>query len=265
MQRRRSKPIQALLPALCAGLALPSFLPPGALAQDKLDRVIAASGGVPVTGARPLGDKGDKLNAAIDVGLGTTGVSGHIQVGLTRKLAARLGYNWLDYSVEDQEYDDIVYDGDLEFSGFGGYVDLHPFENAFTISAGALVGDKAVGLSAAPLEPVEIGGTVFDPSAVGEIIGDADFPDSAYFLGIGYDPSLYADSRVVFIFRAGVMMADRAEVQIEATGLPALEAVDPDLAALLRAELEAEEADLEDDIDRYAFWPVITMGLGYRF
>ncbi|WP_031555689.1 hypothetical protein [Parvularcula oceani] len=208
------------------------------------------------------GASAQELGAAVDVSGGTTGVSAHAQVGVTDWLALRGGYNWLDYSAEDEEYDGILFDGDLEFSGFGGFADLHPFKNGFTVTGGLFVGDKAVHLDATPQEPVDIGGRVFAPSEVGTLTGDAQFADTAGFAGLGWDRSLYKPGRLSLILRAGVMFAGDSEVSLDATGLAT---VDPVLAQELRDRLELEERELEDDIDKYAYWPVLTIGLGYRF
>ncbi|MBB4659949.1 hypothetical protein [Parvularcula dongshanensis] len=201
-------------------------------------------------------------NAAFDVSAGTTGISGNAQVGLTSRLALRAGYNWLDYSADEQEYDDILYDGDLEFSGFGGFADLHPFANGFTVSGGVFVGDKSVRLDAEPQTDVEIGDRVFTPEEVGVMTGSAKFSDTAFFAGFGWDNALYKQGRLSFIARAGVMFAGEPDVALDATGL---DSADPTLAAELRRQLDEEALQLQNDIDEYAYWPVVTVGLGYRF
>lgn len=206
----------------------------------------------------------DERNAAIDLSVGTTGLSAHAQVGLGSRLAVRLGYAWLDYSADDETYDDVTYDGELEMSGFGGYADVHPFANAFTLSGGVMVGDKSVSLVATPNEAVEIGGQTFAPDQLGSLTGEGDFGNTAFFAGLGYDPSLYKDGRVSLIVRAGVMFAGEPDVALDASvlGDPALPA---EARTELRAALDREEAALEDDIDQYGYWPVLTVGLGYSF
>ena len=204
--------------------------------------------------------------AAVDLSGGTTGVSGHAQVALGDRLALRLGYNWLDYAADDEEYDGIVYDGDLEFSGFGGFADIHPFANPFTLTGGVFVGDKSVLLEGTPQGSVELGDQVFAPDEVGVLTGEAAFEDTAAFVGLGWDGSLYGEGRVALIVRGGVMIAGEPDVTLDAsilddagTTLPA------DQVARLRAALDAEALRIEDEVDDYAYWPVVTIGLGIGF
>ena len=202
--------------------------------------------------------------AALDLSGGTTGVSGHAQVALGDRIALRMGYNWLDFDADDEEYDGVVYDGNLEFSGFGGFVDLHPFANGFTLTGGAFVGDKAVLLEGTPREPVEIGDETFAPEDLGVLTGEAGFDDAAAFVGLGWDGSLYKEGRVALIVRGGVMIAGDAEVALNASILED-DALPAEARARLETALRDEEVRLADEIDDYAYWPVLTVGLGVGF
>lgn len=204
----------------------------------------------------------DGRGVAADLSGGTTGISGHAQVAVHPRLAVRLGYNWLDYARDDEEISDVSYSGDLEFSGFGGFVDLHPMANAFTLTGGVFIGDKSATLDAVPTADITLGDQTFTPEQVGVLTGEASFEDTAFFAGLGYDPSLYKNGRLSLIFRAGVMFAGDSEVTLDASRLDDLD--DP-ARAELRAALDAEEAQIEDDIDDYAYYPIVTLGLGYRF
>ncbi|MEL7540868.1 MAG: hypothetical protein AAGJ51_08180, partial [Pseudomonadota bacterium] len=61
---------------------------------------------------------------AITGGIGTMGgtVEGQFQVNEYFQL--RAGANYLAFD-EDIDVDDITYDGELDFSGFGAFVDVH--------------------------------------------------------------------------------------------------------------------------------------------
>lgn len=206
----------------------------------------------------------DGQGFAVDGSIGTTGISAHAQLAVHPRLALRMGYNWLEFSRDDEEFSGVNYSGDLEFSGFGGFVDLHPLANAFTVSGGVFVGDKSAVLDAVPTEDVEIGSQTFTPDQVGTLSGDADFGDTAIFAGIGYDPSLYKEGTVSLIVRAGVMFTGEPEVTLDATALTD-EQIPQDARDALRDALVEEAAILEDDINDYAFYPILTLGVGYRF
>ena len=206
----------------------------------------------------------DGRGFAADLSGGNTGISGHAQLAVHPRLALRMGYNWLDLGRDDEEISGVSYSGDLEFSGFGGFVDLHPTRSAFTVTGGVFVGDKSAILDAVPLEAVVLGDQAFQPDEVGTLTGEADFQDTAFFAGLGYDPSLYKDGRLSLIVRAGVMFAGEPDVVLDASRLD--DADLPDAArAELRAALDEEAQIIADDIDDYAYFPVVTLGLGYRF
>ena len=206
----------------------------------------------------------DGRGFAVDGSLGTTGVSAHAQLAVHPRLALRMGYNWLEFGRDDEEISGVSYSGDLEFAGFGGFVDLHPMRNAFTVTGGVFVGDKSAVLDAVPVEDVELGNEAFTPDQVGTITGDAEFGDTAIFAGLGYDPTLYKPGRVSIVARAGVMFAGEPEVLLDATAVTNPD-IPQDVRDRLRAALAQEAEIIADDIDDYAFFPVVTLGLGYRF
>lgn len=206
----------------------------------------------------------DGQGFAVDVSGGTTGGSAHAQLGLHPRLALRMGYNYLEFGRDDEEVSGVSYSGDLEFSGFGGFVDLHPFRSAFTVTGGVFVGDKSVLLDAVPVEDVTLGDQAFTPEEVGTLTGDAEFADTAFFAGLGYDPSLYKDGKLSLVVRAGVLFADEPDVALDASILG--DSSLPDEARTrLRDALDAEAIQIADDVDDYAYYPVLTLGLGYRF
>lgn len=193
-----------------------------------------------------------------DLSAGTTGLGANVQFGLHERLALRGGAHWLDVSG-DVEEGDIDYDGDAKLSGVAAFADLHPFANGFTVTGGVFLGEKVVDLVAEPDQPVSIGGETFTPDQIGTLTGGADFADAAFFAGLGYDDVLYGDGRLSIVARAGVMFVGEPDVTLDASRA----AQDP--TGELRAALDAEIADLEDDIGDYAYYPVVTIGLGYGF
>ena len=206
----------------------------------------------------------DRSSFAADLSAGTTGLSGHAQLGIHDRAAVRMGYNWLEFGRDDEEISGVSYSGDLEFAGFGGFVDAHPFANPFTVTGGVFVGDKSAVLDAVPTEAVTLGDQTFTPEQVGTITGDAEFGDTALFAGLGYDPSLYKSGRLSLIVRAGVMFAGEPDVTLVATA-EADPTIPQEALDRLRDALDEEAEIIADDIDDYAYYPVLTVGLGYRF
>lgn len=195
---------------------------------------------------------------AITGGVGTIGgtVEGQFQVNDYFQL--RAGANYLTFS-EDIDVDEITYDGDLDFSGFGAFVDIHPFGNSFFLTGGAYAGTKEIDLLATSDITVEIGDVLFTPAEYGQLEGDVSFDDVAPFLGLGFDTTFEGSGHWGFNILAGAALFGSGDVTLDAVG--GTLSNDP----ILQAELAREIAEIEDEIEDYELWPVLQVGLSYRF
>lgn len=197
-------------------------------------------------------------DVALEASLGTTGIAGGGQVGLTRYFALRGSYNFLEFDLDEQEYDGITYSSELDFSTFSGFVDVHPFGNAFTLTGGAYFGEKKIAFDATPTTDVEIGDMTFTPEQVGMLIGTAEMEETAPYIGIGYDNSLHTSGRWSFFARAGVMFTGSPQIDLIAEGGDLSD--DPDF----QAELQEEEDNIQGDVDDYEYYPVLNIGLSAK-
>ena len=190
--------------------------------------------------------------------IGTTGGSVEAKVAGSGNLMLRGSFNYLEFDRDDT-YDDIDYDGEVDMKTFAGFVDLAPFSNGFVISGGAYLGDKTLDLLATPTTPVEIGDETFTPEEIGTLTGQAELANFAPYLGIGYDGFFNPRRDWSFNARAGVMF----------TGSPDVELISADgtLSSDARVQdaLRDEIANIEDDVDEYKYYPVVTIGLTRRF
>jgi len=195
---------------------------------------------------------------AVGLGVGTTGATVEGKFAPNNTVALRGNFNFLDVTV-DEEFDDIDYDGDFEATTFGGFVDVAPFQNGFVLSGGAYVGDKTLDLDATPTTNVEIGGQIFTPAEVGTLTGQAKLDSFAPYAGIGYDGFIAGSKAWSFNARAGVMFTGSPNVDlVSANGTLSGNPV-------LRQELEAEIAAIEEDAEDYKYYPVLTIGVARRF
>ncbi|MEO1553847.1 MAG: hypothetical protein AAFR82_07905 [Pseudomonadota bacterium] len=195
---------------------------------------------------------------AVSGGIGTMGgaVEGQIQVNEYFQL--RAGANYLAFD-EDIDVDEITYEGELDFSGLGAFIDVHPFKNSFFVTGGAYAGGKSIDLTASSTVPVEIGGVVFTPAEYGRLEGDVSFDDVAPFVGLGFDTTFEGSGNWGFHILAGAAVFGSGDVSLEAVG--GTLSNDP----FLQAELQNEIADIEEEIEDYELWPVVQLGLSYRF
>lgn len=194
---------------------------------------------------------------AISGSIGTTGGTAEAKVKVAPILAIRGGYNYFQYEADDT-YDDIAYQGDLDLSTAGAFLDLHPFGNAFMLTGGAYFGEKTLDLFATPTANVEIGNQTFTPAQVGTLNMKGDLEDTAPFLGLGWDSS-FDTKGLSFRFIAGAMFTGTPDVSLTASG----GTLSND--SNFQAQLAQEEQNLQSDVDDYEIYPVVQLGLNWAF
>ncbi len=189
--------------------------------------------------------------------IGTTGGTVEAKVKVAPIVAIRGGYNYFQYEADDT-YDDIAYQGDLDLSTAGAFVDVHPFGNAFMLTGGAYFGEKTLDLFATPTANVQIGNQTYTPSQAGTLNMKGDLEDTAPFVGLGWDTS-FDTKGLGFRFIAGAMFTGTPDVSLTATG----GTLSND--ANFQTQLANEEQNLQGDIDDYEIYPVVQVGLSLAF
>lgn len=196
---------------------------------------------------------------ALSVGAkaGTLGVGGEVTTNLLPQLNVRGSYQWLDLSV-NADIEDIHYNADVELSNPMLLLDWYPFDGALRLTGGVLFNGSDVALSGTPAEPVEIGNTIYLPSQIGTLRGEADFDEIAPYVGIGWGNPLSEDGHWSLSVDLGVAFIGSPNVTLSATGPFA---TDP----AFQQNLAEEEEDIEDELDKFRFYPVLSLALCYRF
>lgn len=210
--------------------------------------------------------------------LGSGGISAEYAQPLGERWALRGGYSFGTLGVGLDE-NGVDYDADLRYSAAFGMLDWRPFAGGFRVSAGVWSRPPDIDLLVSGEdERVEIGSGEY--TASGRIDGDIDLGSAAPFVGIGWGGSP-AGRGFGLSFEAGVMFADAPGVELRADGRACdstVLACDPDgltgfdvnspndpRAQVFRTELENEERALEDDLETLRYFPVVNLGLHYRF
>jgi len=189
---------------------------------------------------------------------GTLGMGGDFTTGITNNINARVGLNMLDIDFDEEEIDDVEYDLGIDMYSFSALVDWHIFNDSFRISGGFISMNNEIDLDARPTTSEEIGGTIYTSDEIGTLSGNVDIDGLAPYVGIGWGNPLTHNKRWGFTCDIGVALTDSPDVALAATGTLAS---DPTFLA----DLEQERKDIEDDMDSLKFYPVISLGLFYRF
>jgi len=184
---------------------------------------------------------------AVGAKIGTLGFGLEAGMGFTDSIGGRLGLNYMTLGRDAKE-SDIEYDVDLDFMSVTALLDWHPFKGGFRVSGGLLYnGNEFTGDAEGELD-VGDGGPYPDATLKAKI----DFNNIAPYLGIGWDTSFGKEKQFGFICDLGIVFQGSPKVSLTGTGVPA-------------DELAKEEKELKDALEDFKFWPVISVGLIYRF
>lgn len=186
-------------------------------------------------------------------GIGTSG----FEIGLGSRLGSstgvRMDAEFLDYG-RTFDRNGATYDTKLKFSALGVYGDYF-LGNSFRLTAGALLGQrKATGSGVATNGTITINGVSY-PAAGESVAAEAKFPSFAPYVGIGFGHA-QSSKGISFYFDAGVAIG-KADAKITpSAGL---------LAAAGQSNIDAEQRNLQESVDKLKFFPAVKFGLGYTF
>lgn len=195
--------------------------------------------------------------AAAEVGIGvkasTLGAGIELGTPLTDSLVGRVALNTYSKS-DDQTIDDIDYSADLDLRSTALFLDWHPFTGTFHLTAGYLFSNNELSASATPASSVEIGGQTYDPSDIGKIDATVSLGSGPYVgLGWGNIPA----SGFGFTFELGAVQMGTPDVDLDIE--------DPNGVIAANNDIEKERANMEDDLDEFELYPVVSLGLSYGF
>lgn len=194
--------------------------------------------------------------AAADLGIGlnggTLGAGVDFAYGVSSNFVARAGFNTLTLS-EDFTEGDIDYSADLELDNVHALADWHVFGGGFRLTGGVIFNDNAFDGDADVEVGDEIGGQAAGSS--GNLALDVTYDEAAPYLGIGWGNRVRGFSKVSFAVDAGVMFQGTPDVDLTNNGI----------AGIDQDDLDAEADDIEDELENFELYPVISASLIFRF
>jgi hypothetical protein len=196
---------------------------------------------------------------AIAAKVGTTGAGADLTIGLARTLNLRLGAQGWSRS-ETRTEQEIEYDAELSLVSGEVLLDLHPGGRGFRISAGAIVNGNEVTAVSTEDAVYTINGVQYPVGLVGRLSGSVETNVVAPYLGIGWGNAVAPGSQWRFAVDVGAFYQGSPTVSLRAEPLiPGL------LPERFEQDLEAERRKIEDDLDSYTVYPVVNLGVSYRF
>lgn len=198
---------------------------------------------------------------AATVDLGTTGLGLHLTAPLAAQLNARVGLNYANYSSTGNT-SDVEYDFKLKLATVDALLDYHPFASGFRLSGGVIHNGNSIDVNARPNAngSYTVNGRSYSAASVGQMKGEVEFRKAAPYLGIGWGNAVQATGWG-FGMDLGVAFQGAPKTSLVSTGCTALAAV----CTMLANDVAAENAKLAEEVKDLKFYPVLRVGVSYRF
>ncbi len=192
---------------------------------------------------------------AITPSVGTLGAGLEASYWVTEKVNVRGGFHQFDYDTDfDIEGED--FDAELALESFGMMVDYHPWGGAFRISGGILKNNTSASLNGSYNGSFNFNGQSFSAATPTVVEGKVDFGSVAPVVSVGWNKKVTKNFSLMA--ELGAMYTGAGDLSISSTG-----GVSSD--PTFQAELEAERAEIQDDLDSFKVYPVIQFGASLRF
>jgi hypothetical protein len=208
-----------------------------------------------------------QAQVAIAAKAGSLGLGLELTVKAAPQVNVRLGVNGFNYTDNHREVSGIEYDATARLRTATALLDWHPGGHGFRLTGGLVYNDTRIeGTSLPPASGLyDIGGVPVPVALVGTLNGKIDFNPTVPYLGIGWGNAVADGKKVGFYVDAGVMFQGRGRVTLT-PNIPAGSPLDnPTARAALDILLQREEDDIEKKVADYTVYPVVSLGLSYRF
>jgi hypothetical protein len=167
----------------------------------------------------------------------------------------RGGINRFDYDEQGSQ-SGINYDATLELSSLYATANFRVAMTPLRFTAGLFSNNNELKLISLDAGSFDIGGTTYTSAEAGTLRSRTSFNSTSPYAGIGFDFGLFG--KVGLNFDVGVLLQGDPRVSLTADGLLA------DDPAFMDA-LEIERSELEDDIDKFKAYPVVSLALNFKF
>jgi len=200
-------------------------------------------------------------DTSIGLRAGTLGLGAEISFAVSQRVALRVGADTYTPKMRTITQEDVDYDVNAKLRSGSLLVDWFPFANNFRVSLGAILNrNKASGTGKPSGGSFTLNGQTINASDVGSLDLQVAFKKTAPYLGIGYGRPVKAG--LSFISDLGVMFQGVPTSTLTAT-CSATATVGN--CNTLQSAVAGEQATVQDNISKFKYYPVVSVGLAYTF
>ena len=202
------------------------------------------------------GGKSHGSDIGIAVRAGTIGVGGEVSKLLTSHVGARVGLNFYTLTDNGQDLGDNKFDIKAELHAFSALIDLYPgARGSFHVTGGLMTTPAKItgtGLGTS----YKFNGNPYTSSTLGAVTVTAQYGSTLPYVGIGFGTAASSHSGLAFVFDLGFAIG-KPTLAINGSSVTAGSAADTDI--------KAEVAKHQSDVNKIPGYPVLALGLMYRF
>jgi hypothetical protein len=237
---------------LLAALALPAL----AWADGTSSSTTTTDNDAPVYGNTTY--PSDAGGLGFGVHASTLGAGAEFNFTANPYLAVRFDYNYYnDYSYATTK-DQIDYQAHLHMENYGAALDWHPFAGVFLVSVGVFKDNNHIEALAQPSSSYIVNGHSYPASLIGQLDGHITFNSWAPYVGVGWNTLGSTDKGLGLELGLGVFYQGSPKVSLNASGPVAS-------VPLANHDVLVEQQKLQDDWNNYRYYPVVNLGLVFRF
>lgn len=205
---------------------------------------------------------------AVTADLGSTGIGAHVTVPIAPEqgLELRLGTNYLRGYKFKKNTGQVAYDFKASLRTIDALLDWHPMQSGFRLTGGVVYNNNVVDGIGVPsrITTFSFENGSYSTSQIGRLIGQIDFDSVAPYLGIGW--SMAGTGRGWSASSdLGVMYQGSPKTKLAFGGCSLPGTGCALVANALTPLLAAEAKRVDDELRTYRFFPVLRVGLSYRF
>lgn len=206
--------------------------------------------------------KSTETNTSLGLKLGTLGIGGEIARLVSPHLGLRATVNWATGSYSRYDDEGVTWSYQPDNVSYAALLDIYPAQRgSFRLTLGATsnpMKGKAVGRI--DVDPYYIYADSFiNPrSQFGELVGRGTYGDVLPYVGIGVGSPASSRHGFGFVMDIGAAIGKPTVTASSTSGAAATD-------ARVRAALAGRQAEWQDTADHVPVYPVVSMGISYRF
>jgi hypothetical protein len=214
---------------------------------------------------------------AVGVSVGTLGTGIEVATPLSRRTNLRVDGYFFNYS-RDLTQDGISYNANLHLRDVRASYDFFPFHGGFRLSGGVAVYNQlnvAAGTTVPPSNTIKLNDVDYYSSKTDPLHGNATISFAhkvAPTLSFGWGNAIPRSGRhFAFPVELGVAFAGTPDFKLNMAGSACSARNDPSTCEVVTVDssfesnLNAERKKINDDIKPLRFYPILNLGVTYRF